>query len=385
MRSGQRLFFGGLGLATVVGGLAAAGAILLRASKADAALALIPIVFVGIGACLLVAIKAGRIALYEDAIELVELGRGKRRARRDEIAGMRIVPLQYGYQQYVFELRGGKKPLKLTWVHEIDPVLQSWLDAIPNLDAEDRAGAEAELLRSEALGADEDERVRTLNRARRVAYVLNGISVATCVWGWLYPRPYLVAIVALGVIPLVGIATFLGGRGRYSFDGNRNDPRPSLGVTVMCPGLVLALRAILDVQVLDWTRLLVGAAVGGLTLVVAIAVGERTRKFWVLALIAPIISGYPWGALCLANALLDRGLPEVFEVAVRGKHVSGGKQTSWELELDPWGPVLEPKDASVSEPLYDAVSVGDRVCVALYPGALGARWYDVGRCGEGKR
>jgi hypothetical protein len=215
--------------------------------------------------------------------------------------------------------------------------------------------------------------------------VLNGIAVTVCVWGWFYPRPYLAAVVALGVVPLVGIATFLGGRGRYSFDGNRNDPRPSLGVTVICPGLILAVRAISDVEVLDWKPLLIGGALGGLLLVVAIALGERTRKFWVLALIAPLISGYPWGALCLANALLDRGVPEVFEVTVRGKHVSEGKQTSWELELDPWGPVPEPKDASVSEPLYDAVSVVDRVCVALHTGAVGARWYVVGRCGEGEK
>lgn len=150
------------------------------------------------------------------------------------------------------------------------------------------------------------------------------------------------------------------------------------------PGLVLAMRAILDVHVLDWKPLLVGAAVGGLALVVAIVVGERPRKLWVLALLTPLISGYPWGALSLANALLDRGAPEVFRVAVRGKHVSGGKHTSRNLELDPWGPVTERKDVAVGPRLYGAVSVGDRVCVALHPGALGVRWYVVLRCRDGE-
>lgn len=380
IRRGQRLLFGGFGLAGIVGGLLGAGAILLGSSRDNPAVALIPLLFAGLGIYLLAAIIAERLVLYEDAFEFVELGRGKRRVRRGEIAGLRIVPLQYGYHQLVLELRAGKKPLKINWMHETDAILQAWLDEIPNLDADDRARVEAELLRSAALGADPAERTRNLTRARKIARVLNGISLAAGAWGLIYPRPYRAAIVALGVLPLVGLATLLGGRGRYAFDATRNDPRPSLIATVMLPGLALATRAIFDVHVLDWKPLLFGAAVGGLALVVAIAVGERRRKLWVLALLAPLISTYPWGALSLANALLDRGAPEVFRVGVRGKHVSGGRQTSWYLELDPWGPVTERKDVAVGRRLYNAALTGDRVCVALHPGALGARWYVVLDC-----
>lgn len=111
---------------------------------------------------------------------------------------------------------------------------------------------------------------------------------------------------------------------------------------------------------------------------------ERLRRLWVLALLAPLFSVYPWGGLTLANALLDHGAPEVFRVAVRGKHVSEGKHTSWNLELDPWGPVTERKDVDVGPRLYGAVSMGDRVCVALHPGALGTRWYVVRRCRDGE-
>jgi hypothetical protein len=178
-------------------------------------------------------------------------------------------------------------------VYETDPVLEAWLGAIPNLDAEERARAEAELLRSPALGADPTERARNLSRARKVARTLNGFSLAVCAWGWFYPHPYSTAIVALGVIPPLGLATLLVGRGRYACDELRNDPRPSLMPAVMGPGLVLALRALLDVHVIDWQLLLVGAAVGGLALVCAIAVGARLRRLWLPALFAPLVSGYP--------------------------------------------------------------------------------------------
>ncbi len=379
------MFLGGLGLVALVGGLLGAGLILFRSSEGNPGLALIPIFFAGLGIYLIAAVAVERLVLFEDAIELVELGRRKRRVRRDEIQGLRIVPLQYGYRQLVLELRS-KKKVKITWVHETDAALQEWLGSIQNLDAEEHARAEAELLRSAALGANPAERARALARARKIAKVRTGVSVAACLWGWFHPRPYTAAIVALSILPLLGIVTLLGGRGRYSFDRRMNDPRPSLGAMVLLPGLVLGLRAILDVNLIDWKALLAGAALGAVALTIVIALGERVepRKRWALILLAPLLMGYSWGALSLGNALLDRAPPEVFRVAVRNKTVASSRNhTSWNLELDPWGPVVERKNVDVGRRIYGTVSVGDRVCVALYPGVLGARWYIVRPCRDG--
>lgn len=381
LRRGQRVFLGALGVVAFVGGLVGAGAILSARADAPPALALIPLGFAALGAYLLAALRVGRIVLYEDAIEFVELGRGHRRLRRDEIAGRRLRAMQYGQMQLVLELRGGRKPVKVHWAHESDAVLDAWLFAIPDLDAEDRARAESELLRSPALGRDEAERRRTLQRARKIARALNGVAIAAAAWGWFYPRPYRVAIATLAVLPLVGLALLLGGRGRYAFDSVKTDARASVIVSVVGPGLVLAMRSISDLRVIDWERLLFAAAVLGAGLVVAVAAGDRkARKPWVLLLLAPLVFAYPWGGLSLANALLDRGVPQMFRVPVRGKHVTTGKHTSWDVELDPWGPVTERKRVDVGRGLYRSVEIGDRVCVALRPGALGARWFVVLTC-----
>jgi hypothetical protein len=389
MRRGQRLLIGGAGVVLIAGGLAGSLAILANETRGPSAWALLPLLLSALGAYLVAAVRAERLVLYEDAIELTELGKGTRRLRRDEIAGLRWIPLQYGQVQLVLELRGGRRPFKLGWVHETDPVLDGWLAAIPNLDQEERAREEAELLRSPALGASEPERVRALARARKIARALTGVAVAACAWGWLYPRPYPVAVATLGALPLVGLALLLGGRGRYAFDsgrrvlppGARTDPRPSLVVAIMFPGLVLGLRGIQDLHVLDWKPLLAGAAVGGMILAAAIAVGDpKARKAWVLGVLVPLLAFHPWGALALANALLDRGALEVYRVSIRGKHVSSGKHTSYDLTLDPWGPVTEARSEDVGRALYEAVRVGGHVCVALRPGALGVRWYVVRRC-----
>jgi hypothetical protein len=150
--------------------------------------------------------------------------------------------------------------------------------------------------------------------------------------------------------------------------------------------MVLALRAMVDLHVLDVAPLLAGAAIGGIAVTALVAVGEpKLRKIWWLALLAPLLSFYPWGVLATANAVLDRAEPEVFRVAVRGKHVSSGKHTSYELRLEPWGPVTELGTVEVARAVYDATPVGGQVCAVLRPGALGARWFVVLPCPDDER
>jgi hypothetical protein len=218
---GHRVFLGGLGGLALLGGIAGAALVLLRPpAGAPGWLAVVPVAFALLGVYLLAALVVERVVLHEEAIEFVELGRGRRRFRRDEIAGRRVFPLQYGMEQGT-----------------------------------------------------------------------------------------------------LGIGALLAA----------SDP---------------ALR----------------------------------RRVPALALLVALVAAYPWALLAQANALLDRSPRETFRVTVVGKHVSTGKHTSYELRLAPWGPVEEEEDADVGRATYEAVAVGDAVCALLRGGALGVRWYVVGRC-----
>jgi hypothetical protein len=385
MRRGWRLFASGFGLLAVVGGLAATAATLRDSSiKSPAVLIIMAVFLAGFGIYALAGATVERLVLYEDAVEFVGLIKGKRRVRRNEIVGLRMIPTQHGYKVLVLELAGGKKPVKQEWTYETDPVLDAWLAGTRNLEVEDRAKAEAELLRSPALGGNEAERARGLARARKVARVLRIVTLAICAWGWVYPRPYVPAIIALGVLPLVGLlALVVGPRLCAVDDGTRMSPRMAFFFAVIGPGLVLAMRSIRDVNVLDWKPLLLAALIGGLVIAVVIAMGERSdsklvprRKLLALVVLTPLVTCYPWGALSLGNALLDHERPEVFRVAVRNKSAKY-------LDLDPWGPVTERKTVEVGRRLHDDVSVGEVLCVGLFPGAIGAHWYVVRRCATG--
>ncbi|WP_237757859.1 hypothetical protein [Anaeromyxobacter sp. PSR-1] len=339
--------------------------------------------FGALGAYLVAATRVERFLLHADGVEVITLGRAPRRLRTDQIAGRRTVPLQYGMEKLVLERREpGAKPLTVNFLFERDAALDAWLASVPDLDAADRAGAEAALLASTGLGADEEARRAALARSHRAAKALKGVAVVACGWGLLFPRPYPIAMAALAAIPLATIALVLAGRGRYAVEEKRNEVRPGVGVPVFGPGMVLMLRALLDYQVVDISRVLGWSAVGAVALTALLVRGDAAlrRRWFVPVLILALAAPYPWGALNAADVLLDRAPAEVHEVPVLHKHVSSGKHTSYDLRLPPWGPVAEPQEVDVGAELYGEVEVGDVVCTHLRPGALGARWFVVDLC-----
>jgi hypothetical protein len=386
----QRLLMEVIGALCIAGGLAAlVAALLWRPGKNGAVLI---VMMAACGLCFLLAgiytipwIRGKRILLFEDAIEFVDLGYGRRRLSRDEILGLRVIQLQYGFMNVFFELREpGRKPLKTDLYCERDAVLDAWLAAIPNLDVRDRERAEEELLQRTELGRTEEERRRSLATAQSIARAAAFVAVATAAWGMLYPRPYEAVIVALFALPLATAALLLGGRGRYSVAGERNEVRPSLLAPLFVPGMVLLLRALADVHAVDWRLPLFWAALGAVPLTALVVIGDPTlgRRWFGPLIVFLLLSAHPWGTVQMANAHLDRSEPERFRVAVLDKHVtSGNRGTTLELRLAAWGPV--PADlVLVSREVYRAVEVGGTVCVALRPGALGVRWFLVQVCDE---
>ncbi|WP_437528475.1 hypothetical protein WME79_45475 [Sorangium sp. So ce726] len=327
-------------------------------------------------------IRRKRVVLFEDAIELVDLGYGRRRLRRDEILGLRIIPRQHGFQLFVFELREpGRKPVKTDFYCERDAILGDWLAAIPDLDVLDRERAEAELLGRPELGQTEEERRRALARAHSIARAANVLTAGAAAWAWIYPRPYAAAIAALAAIPLAATALLLAGRGLYSISDARNEIRPSLLMPLFGPGMILVVRTLFDLKAVNWQPPLLWTAPIAVAFTALVLVGEPTlRRRWFAPLgVLLVLAGYAWGALQMANALLDRSEPEEFRVAVLGKSFYSGKGLKYRLELSPWGP--DPGGAvTVDRDLYNAVEVGGSVCVKLQPGALGVRWFRVGPC-----
>lgn len=333
------------------------------------------------GAALIAAVAVDRVVLSEDAIEVRQLGFGRRRARRDQIRGLRVVSTQY-VRTVELALEPGTKPIKIGLWHAMDAELETWLRSLPDLDAEDRARSEAEILAHTALGPNPGDRAAALVKARRIARVVEGVGGLAMVWGFVYPRPFIVLAAVLTALPLVAVSIVATGRGLYQLEGRRGDARPMIIVSIIGPGLLLALRTMLDVHLLDAWPLAPWALVIALVLAALVVAPERdVRVRWKNALLlAPLLAVYAGGVLVLADAMLDRAPRETHRVEVLGRQAVGGRPPSWELELAPWGPVHDRDTYRVPFALFDETEVGTEVCAELGEGALGARWYVIRAC-----
>ena len=158
----------------------------------------------------------------------------------------------------------------------------------------------------------------------------------------------------------------------------------------MLPGFVLGARAIWDIHLVDWKPALLVAVVLALLLMFAVSradmqivlADQTSARFVVAIAVLGMASMYCYGAIAEADMLLDSTTtPETYRVAVVRKHVSHGKNHDTPyLTLDPWGPRTDTSSVSVSWPTYNAVVLGQTVCINLRPGALKLPWYTLYLC-----
>jgi hypothetical protein len=323
-----------------------------------------------------------KITLEADSITLSSLF-GSRALQRKDIAGFRRIEMQHGPPLLVFETRDSfQKPVKMSQAVRTDARLAQWMAGLVDLDSVEREQSQADVMADSELGSTPRERMQSVAQAHRIANALNAAAVLAGAWGWFYPHPYELAMSALAVLPFAAIALIVFSRGQYRLDSGRNEVRPNVAFVLITPAAVLALRALLDINLLRWQDGAQMAVLGMIVFAVLLNLGMRgaDRKIGVVLVFAGFMSAYGYGAGVLADAWFDRAVPERFQSKVQDKYTTSGNRTEFHLKLAPWGPQTEPDDIAVNSPLYDALNPGDSACIALHKGALGAPWYVVDAC-----
>ncbi len=212
-------------------------------------------------------------------------------------------------------------------------------------------------------------------------------AFALFVWGVGYPHPYVVCIIILAVTPIVAIAIVQLSAGRLTLFDHVDDRRPHLFRLWILPPLALALRSH-DYDFVNWKEVLPACAL--VTVLYAIATiitnGQARQN---LSLKDQIIGGvaifliglaYGWGLISEANGKLDHSKPIVFHTKVLDKWRGSGKSHSWNLTIEPWGPVKVEDNTDVGRIMYDRTQIGQVVCVSLYKGSLGFQRYTIDSC-----
>jgi hypothetical protein len=322
------------------------------------------------------------IVLNSDRLEIQELWR-RRRILRADIESQQVLHPPNSPQVLVLRLKApDKRKIKLTAMWNTDETWKSWFASIPDLDAEAAKAFVAAIDANADLGSTPAERQQRLASARSVARYAIWANMGLFAWAYVYPRPYQWVILVLAVIPWAAIVIIARSPGLYTFNAPRGSGRPDLTILLISPGLLLMVRAILDIQILDWQRLFECALVLAAVLMVTIlwAIPAARERLGTLALILIMTLPYGYGASALGNSLLDHSSALSYPTTVYRMFVTSGKNKTPTLRLGPWGPRATSQDAAVSWDLYRSTRVGETVCAQLHTGALGIPWFRIAKC-----
>lgn len=327
----------------------------------------------------------GRLTLERQAIE-IRKAFTTRRLQSSEILGRRITQGRSTSYPVIVPRTGTPITIERS-TFGLDDRFNAWFNALPDLDAQERAETLAMVERDASLGSNAQERLATLEKARQAAKVLNLLPLGLLFWGFVYPRPYAAIIACAAMLPWVAVVLAWAKPGLFQLDGKKGDVRPNLAMLLIMPPMVLAMRALLDVTLIDLRQLFMWGFVLGLPLCMAVFAAPKvspktTPKPWALPLLMlPFMTAYGCGLLALTDAMWDSAKPQVFQTTITGKDVSHGKSTTYYLHLAPWNQTIDEDRVAVTRSYYEAISMGDIVCVRLHPGKFGLRWMQVGGCG----
>lgn len=324
-------------------------------------------------------LKRRRLVLTDESAEFrtflgtrgldVSAIKGFRRGGGDDSPTLELVPSEPGVKTLSI-------PLTLKGKDEI----VAWAAArFPDLDAiEMRTNLEA-ILANEEFGFTVEERQAFLNRQLFLFKILSGAGVAVSLWAMLFPRPYEVAMIALGLVLLASMGCGALGRGLMDLMGT-DKSRPAAAIGIVLPGIVLTGRAMLDFNFDSWQAPLLPIAIAtalvALLILVCFRETRETPSGIGAAFLVALLVGT--GAVLQLNVLTDSGEATICESRVLDKRVSSGKSETYTLVLAPWKVHENAGVEYTSEKeLYDAVDAGQTVWVWTKPGAFRIPWYFV--------
>ncbi len=301
-----------------------------------------------------------------------------REMRIADLEGYRLVPAQYTKSLVLFPKNKAEKKIKLSSTFEKFGELSGWVaQALPDLDARDAVAEQQAILSDREYGFSERERGALLDKYRTITKYLNYAGMAVGLWAFIYPNPYEFLMVLCALFPLAGVMILVQSNGLVHFDERKNSAHPSIVRMFMMPSLALALRSLLDFDIIDAKQLLVPvvaitAVFAGLMLAKS---KEFTGKAWIKLLPIIFAAVYAYGLTVMGNCLFDESKPEVHSVRVLEKHVSSGRSTTYHVKLAPWGPFASADDATVPRSLYEQSRVGKEVYVVKKDGILRIPWF----------
>jgi hypothetical protein len=301
--------------------------------------------------------------------------RGQQRFARSDLSAWNWGQKRAGMQEVELYSEGAKMPFRVQVALPVDATLQTWFGEVTSLEWREQSGVLDEVEADAAFGDTPQDRLHNAAREGRTAAWIGWAAVAPAAWAFFYPSPYRVAVgMAIAAPVLLALLTILR-RDQWQFERSSRDPRPTTGWAIFICVMILALRAFLDWQVIDWVMLAALSIAGGAVIGVLLRMllREESPDRW--STIAWIIAAslYAYGALTPLNMWLDRAGPESYRAVVLETYGES-------VRVSAWGPYDAPQEHDANAWLLDRVEQGGPICADLYRGAFGIRSFDLKPC-----
>lgn len=321
----------------------------------------------------------GKVVLAEDRLTIVEAFKTKE-LLFSQIQGYKTDP------NYLRLVPVGKElpTLKIsTFTGRFNELSLFLQESFPDLDATQYAAEEQAILASEDFGRTAEEREQKLTEVRRVANLLNYSALGVALWTMAVATPYELMIALCLAVPLLVLLALWFYKGLIRINEQKNSAYPGLTTALVMSSCALALRALLDFEILKYQNL--WTPVLSLTLLLAVLLVRSTNEFsfakasdyFTVLVVTMLMVGYAYGGCVIINCFYDPSTPQVYQAEVLKKRIDRGKATTYHFTLTAWGPRTESKEVSVSEELYEQVQVGHPVSIYVGKGLLEVPWFVV--------
>lgn len=239
-----------------------------------------------------------------------------------------------------------------------------------------------EIYEDPCLGMDKAEIDRRIKRAKLEIYTLNGLIIALGMLPWLLHQDFGWRSNLLMLSPLAALFLMYRHKGIVQLGDLEKSPAPSIAIPVIFASAFLMLSTI-NMHVLKYDR--VWSPAIGITVILACLLFYAGKHIdWkkqskIVSAIAFLVFFFLHGysSVLMLNRQTDKAAPVQYEARVDNKRISKGKNTSYYLKLQPWGPRTSAKEVSVGREVYNNADINGVVIVHVYKGGLDIPWYYV--------
>ena len=326
-----------------------------------------------------------KIVLHPDRIEYQGLLKNWT-VQRNEISSWRIAKVQSSSILEINSGETGTEPVQCTLQCKPDAQLNAWFVGLSDADLIQQKLIDQQIAQNLDLGATPEERLRSAKRIKRIAVALNVITVIMLYWALSHPYPNQLPLWICIAMPWFAVFVCWQSKGLISlFTVRKDGASVNLFAMLMMPTFVLVLPTVVNSPLLEWTAAVVPGLVASAAFLMLIAVTTQ-RSSTSLAMLAPIILVgvlYGYGAVVVANQLLDNSAPNEQPLRILDRYETHGKAAAGYFTVPAWGNNKVDNDVKVDWDLYHSAIVGGIVCAQIHPGAFHIKWSSINTCSRG--